>query len=123
MMVPMAGKRPWAVGAFAATAVAALALFAGRAGVPAVAVGTTPSRVIFSVAHHPVTHALIARPDWLRDPGAPGSLPAATAVLVASLMLGTVPLCRTRLASAASGSPQRVRGPPEAAVRSHTAGR
>jgi hypothetical protein len=122
MMVPMAGKRPWAVGAFAATAVAALALFAGRAGVPAVAAGTTPSRVIFAAAHHPVTHALIARPDWLRDPGAPGSLPAA-AVLVALLMLGTVPLCRTRLAPAAPGSPRRVRGPPQGLVRSHTAGR
>ena len=122
MMVPMAGKRPWAVGAFAATAVAALALFAGRAGVPAVAVGTTPSRVIFAAAHHPVTHALIARPDWLRDPGAPGSLPAA-AVLVALLILDTVPLRRTRLTPAAPGSPRRVRGPPEAGVRSHTAGR
>jgi hypothetical protein len=122
MMDPMAGKRPWGAGVFAVTAVAALALFAGRAGIPAVAAGVQPSRVILAVSHQPTVHALTARTGWQFDGDSPGR-PATAAFVVALLMLCTLPLRRTRVAPAPTGSLRWARGPPLPAAHPSAAGR
>jgi hypothetical protein len=119
----MAGRRPWGAGVFAATAVAALTLLAGRAGVPVMPAETNASvRVILLVAHTPVAHAATVRKAWLPDPGSPGRS-ATTAAVVTLLMLCTVSLRRTHMVSAAPGSLRWVRGPPVPAARPNTAGR
>jgi hypothetical protein len=112
MMVPMAGKRPWGAGVFAATAVAALALLAGRAGVPVLHAGAdATARAAQAVTHTPIKHAVIGRPAWRPDTGPPGGL-AVVAAVVAVLILCTVSPRRTRVPSAAPGSRPRVRAPP-----------
>jgi hypothetical protein len=109
---------------FAATAVAALTLLAGRAGV-SVLQTTRPSadaRAAFSVSHPRDAHITIGRPAGLPDVGAPGRL-GTTAAVTVLLILCTVSVLRSRAPFAAPRSHRWVRGPPVPAAHPRTAAR